>query len=94
MFAVCVTFTLKLTQFDVFMPLVKAQARNSLDLEPGCHRFDVCAKGDTIFLYELYDDADAFDAHLATTHFKEFDAIVAGMIATKSVETYTDVTIG
>ena len=36
-------------------------------------------------------DAAAFDAHLASSHFQEFDAKVAPMIASKSVTTYSEV---
>ncbi|MEM7522936.1 MAG: antibiotic biosynthesis monooxygenase [Pseudomonadota bacterium] len=38
-----------------------------------------------MFLYEVYDDAAAFDAHLASDHFKDFDAAVAPMVAAKTV---------
>jgi quinol monooxygenase YgiN len=39
----------------------------------------------SVFLYEVYDDRAAFDAHLATAHFKRFDAAVAPMVASKAV---------
>ena len=38
-----------------------------------------------MFLYEVYDDRKAFDAHLATLHFKQFDPAVAPMVASKAV---------
>jgi quinol monooxygenase YgiN len=41
----------------------------------------------SVFLYELYDDRAAFDAHLATAHFKKFDPAVAPMLAAKAVRT-------
>ncbi len=68
--------------------------RSVLKDEPGCRQFDVCTDPDRpgdVFLYELYDDADAFQAHLQTPHFKSFDAKVAGMIAQKTVRTYAKV---
>ncbi|WP_323764477.1 putative quinol monooxygenase [Marinovum sp.] len=93
MYAVTVTFTLRAGTRDAFLPLMQANARASLEQEPGCRQFDVCSNGDdVIFLYELYDDADAFQTHLQSTHFKSFDAEVAGMIADKSVATFTQVT--
>ena len=76
------------------MPLMLDNARASLRDEPGCHRFDVCHNPDqpgTVFLYEIYDDAAAFDAHLKTAHFRGFDAACAPMIAAKSVATYSKV---
>ena len=70
-----------------FMPIMRAQAQNSLVREKACHRFDICLSEEMpnrLFLYEVYDDRAAFEAHLATPHFLEFDAAVAGMIAAKS----------
>ena len=71
-----------------------ANARTSLAEEPGCHQFDVCtdpARPDEVFLYERYTDRAAFDDHLASAHFKAFDARVAPMIAAKEVRTYHEV---
>ena len=55
---------------------------------PGCRQFDVCvdpARDDRIYLYEVYDDEAAFQAHLASEHFHEFDARVADWIRGKTV---------
>ena len=41
------------------------------------------------FLYEIYDDATAFQAHLASPHFKAFDVQVAQMVAEKTVRIWT-----
>lgn len=67
-----------------------ANARCSLEVEPGCHAFDVAvdASGLGIFLYELYDDEQAFAAHLASPHFQAFDKEVAPWIARKTVRTW------
>ena len=43
--------------------------------EAGCRRFDVLVsedEPDVVWLYEVYDDAAAFDAHLETPHLKKF----------------------
>lgn len=40
-----------------------------------------------VFLYERYDDRAAFEAHLASTHFKTFDAMVAPCLEAKTVAT-------
>ncbi|HCI20551.1 MAG TPA: antibiotic biosynthesis monooxygenase, partial [Alphaproteobacteria bacterium] len=42
-----------------------------------------------VFLYEVYDDRAAFDAHLSMPHFKSFDAATAGMIRSKKVRALT-----
>lgn len=91
MFAVVVTFEIAEGAIEAFMPAMTANARTSLANEPGCHRFDVCtdpARPSEVFLYELYTDRAAFDAHLQSPHFKAFDSQVADMITAKDVRTY------
>ncbi|WFE88574.1 putative quinol monooxygenase [Roseibium porphyridii] len=94
MFAVTVLFRIKDGQMDAFMPLMIANAQTSVKDEPGCRQFDVCTDPDLpgeVFLYEIYEDAAAFQFHLATDHFKDFDARVSDMIAEKSVKTFQKV---
>ena len=95
MFAVTVTLVINPKRMAAFMPLMHANAQASLTGEAGCHRFDVCtdpARPNEVFLFELYEDAAAFDAHLASDHFKTFDTHVADMITSKDVKTYAEVT--
>lgn len=65
-------------------------AAQSLDREPGCKRFDVCFSDDgaSCFLYEVYEDEAAFDAHRKTDHYAEFGRKTEGMITDKRVERY------
>ena len=67
-----------------------ANAHASATTEPGCRQFDVCTDpqdSTRVFLYELYDDRAAFDAHLATSHFKEFDRKTGPWLVTKIAST-------
>ena len=91
MFVVAVTLTLAPGTAERFMPLLLENARASEANEPGCHRFDVAVAPDdphTVFLYELYEDAGAFDAHRTMPHYETFDAAVRPMLAAKEVRTY------
>lgn len=97
MFAVSVTFVLKPDLVPAFTAQVCHNAEMSLKVEPGCHRFDVCtdaARPNEVMLYELYDDAAAFEVHLASTHYKVFNAAVADMVRSKVVQTYAVVREG
>lgn len=97
MIAVCVTFDIKPKDMSAFLPLMHAQAKNSLEAEPECYQFDVCTQGENqnrVFLYEIYKDRAAFDAHLASDHFKTFDTAVASMIAEKTVSIFSEVARG
>ena len=89
MYLVAVTFRIHPDRAAAFLARVQQQATDSLE-EEGCRRFDVWQSPDgpgQIFLYEIYDDRAAFDVHLASAHFKAFDAEVAPWVAGKTVET-------
>lgn len=91
MYVVTVDFTIPEEHLAAFMPLMLENARVSRETEAGCRRFDVCSdpvQPERVFLYELYDDRAAFDAHLATAHFKDFDGAVKTMVAGKAVHAY------
>ncbi|WP_204114411.1 putative quinol monooxygenase [Shimia biformata] len=91
MFVVCVTFKINPGQMEAFLPLMHAQAQNSMAREPGCLRFDVCGGGDEpdeVFLCEIYTDKAAFETHLGLPHFIEFNAATEKYVATKTVRTY------
>ncbi|QUJ75995.1 antibiotic biosynthesis monooxygenase [Sulfitobacter albidus] len=94
MFAVVVSLEVKPGTMATFLPAMTENARLSLACEPGCHRFDVCtdsARPDEVFLYELYTDRAAFDAHLETAHFRAFDAKSGAWIVAKDVRTFDGV---
>jgi quinol monooxygenase YgiN len=88
MYVVSVDFVAKAEYVEVFRAEMLKNARASLADEPGCRQFDVSVVADDpahIFLYELYDDRAAFDAHRRTPHFLAFEATTAAWLASKSV---------
>jgi quinol monooxygenase YgiN len=90
MLVVTVVFEPKAEHAASFRAAMLDNARASRENEPGCRQFDVCidpASG-TIFLYELYDDRAAFDAHMRTAHFLAFDAQTREWVVRKDVRTY------
>ena len=90
MYVVIVDFAVKPEFVAAFREEMVKNARASREREPGCRQFDVCvAPGDptAIFLYEIYDDRAAFDAHLATPHFLAFNERTAPWLADKKVRT-------
>ena len=87
-FALLVEFGIKPEAIALFRPLLLENARLSLRDEPGCRQFDVLASDEDphrVVLYEIYDDAGAFDAHLASPHYKSFATSTGDMIATRSI---------
>lgn len=92
MYCVAVTFHLHEEYFAAFKKRVIRQAQDSLEKEPGCSVFDIwtdAERPNEVFLYEIYDDRAAFDAHLASEHFKTFDAEVVDWVADKKVLTWS-----
>jgi (4S)-4-hydroxy-5-phosphonooxypentane-2,3-dione isomerase len=86
-FAIVVSFTLKPSVRDEFLRLVRENAAQSVAMEPGCYRFDVMTaeESDDVLLYEIYADADAFNHHVETAHFKRFDAATSDLVIAKTV---------
>lgn len=93
MYAVCVTFDIRPDAFAAFVLRIQRQAADSLALEPGCHHFDVWTddvRTSAVYLYEFYTDRRAFEDHLASSHFKDFERETQDMIVSKHVETWTN----
>ena len=89
-YVVLVTFVIKPEFRKAFQDAVIENAAASRSREPGCSVFEVSESedGSQILLYEIYDDQAAFKKHLATDHFRHFDALVESWIADKQITTY------
>jgi len=89
-YVVTVVFRATPEHREDFRKAMIENATASRTREPGCRQFDVCEKADRseIFLYEVYDDEPAFKAHLATEHFRAFDAKVKPWVEHKHVLAY------
>lgn len=94
MYVITVDFRIKPEFVDKFVERVKIQAENSLKLENDCHQFDVMLTQDCdngVFLYEVYLDKDAFDAHLASDHFLRFTEDVGDWVTAKTISAFIPV---
>ena len=83
-----VEFRIKAAHVADFDTAIVENARASRDTEPGCRQFDVCrdrTDPQRFFLYELYDDEAAVQAHLASLHFLAMDARTRDWVEHKSV---------
>ena len=88
MLAVCVDFEIDPASLDAFLTIMQKNAADSLANEVGCHQFDITQdlqNPTKIFLYELYDDAVAFEMHKQASHYLEFNDAISGMVDKKSV---------
>ncbi len=88
MYTVIVKFEAVLNKTEEFKSLVLKQAANSLEKETECYQFDVVQDeklGNIFYLYELYTNRQAFDEHLKSAHFIEFDKLSASLVTNKEV---------
>jgi len=90
MFVVTVSIAVKPEAFPAFLLAMKRQAATTLEREPDCLQFDV-SRGDdgAIFLYEVYRNQAAFEAHCGTDYFQAFERGVRELIDDKTIATYT-----
>ena len=92
MFVVCVEFEITSPHLDEFLLAMRKNARLSLRDEEGCQQFDICQDQQnpaSIFLYEIYDDAAAFELHKAAPHYDEFNEAIDGMVLKKAARLFT-----
>ena len=91
-FVVTVQFSIHAEHYAAFMREMVANARASREREPGCVVFDVCedpAQPGQVFLYEIYQDAAAFEQHKRETHFLDFDRKVAPWVQHRAIKIYS-----
>ena len=92
MYVVTVVFEVVPGQEQAFAERVLQQARDSLNLEPGCHVFTVSRAVESatrFFLYEEYSSESAFSVHLKSEHFVRFSEAVEEMVENKAVEIFS-----
>ena len=88
MFVITVDFEIKSEFVNVFRNRVLQQAKDSLNNEEKCFTFDVCfdeKNTNKVFLYEIYQDKNAFDYHLKSDHYLSFDKDIKNWVTKKTV---------
>ena len=81
MFILFTTIEIKKEHRTAFLAAMLEDVRDTLEKEPGCLRLDVLQDLDpkepnTIHLYEVYRDREAFDAHCKTSHYEKWRTTV------------------
>lgn len=70
-------------QQDAYLAAIKENSEAAIQ-EPGCKEFNILVLGDDpnhLFLFEVYENEAAFQAHRASEHFKKYAALTANMVA-------------
>jgi D-3-phosphoglycerate dehydrogenase len=84
-------------QRDSFLSFARQHADNSRRLEPGCRQFDVTLPSDdpdAVLFYEVYDSAEAFEAHRASPHLAWFREQTSGLVASRKVREFRRIADG
>jgi len=94
MFAIAVEIVGKPEHAAELKETLLTQGANSLAKEPGCLLFEVAVDPDNparFFLYEVYTDAAAFDAHQKTEHFAAYRAKSGPMLIDRKRASWTPI---
>jgi len=81
MYVIIVPLQIKEGHKEEFVQALLEDAKASVENEPGCSRFDViqdAGEANRVWLYEVYDDETAFEAHLQTPHLKKLQETTKG----------------
>jgi len=91
MYVIAVNFEVKPDKVDEFKDLITGHAGRTLEREPGCRQFDVSqdpANAQRFFLYEVYDDEAAFQAHRNTPHMAETGKKIPDLVLKRELATF------
>jgi len=75
------------SEMPKFLEAIKENGANAVK-EPGCREFNITVLANNpnhVFLYEVYDNEAALNAHRQTEHFKKYQTATANMIADRNV---------
>jgi len=88
MHIVLVLLTVRPDSLAEFEGALLHNARESVQHDPGCIRFDVSQQYDDPtrwVLYEVYESPDAHAAHRLSPHFLAYDAVAGRAVVDKTV---------
>lgn len=80
MYVIIAAIQIKDGHKDEFIEALLDNAKGAANDEPGCLRFDVIqdsADANRLWLYEVYKDEAAFQAHSRTPHYQKMHETVA-----------------
>ena len=86
--ALIVQFNIKPDFIERFASAIRHNAVTSVNEEQGCKFFDVCRDPEdptVFFLYELYENQEAIQAHMRSGHFLEFSELTKDWVSHKTV---------
>ena len=80
-------FEIAATDFDKYLALAKENAAASIK-DPGCHEFNIAVSPKNpnhVYIFEIWENAAALDAHRATDHLKAYLSATKDMVAKRDI---------
>ena len=91
MYVITVLFSIGAEHTSAFLQAIVANARKLVAEESGCRQFDGRVSdldSNDVFLYGVCDSKAAFDAHLASAHFRQFTESTAAWVIAKVIKVF------
>lgn len=81
-------------QIENYLAALKENGAAAVKTEPGCREFNITVSQTDpshVFIFEVYDNAAALDAHRQTDHFKKYAATTKDMVAKREAHPLSSV---
>jgi quinol monooxygenase YgiN len=81
-------------QIENYLAALKENGAAAVQTEPGCREFNITVSQNDpnhVFIFEVYDNAAALDAHRQTDHFKKYAATTKAMVAKREAHPLSSV---
>ena len=81
-------------QIETYLAAIKEVGAATIKTEPGCSEFDITVSQkdpNHLFIFEVYDNAAAFDTHLKTDHYKKYAMTAKDTVAKREVHPLSSV---
>jgi autoinducer 2-degrading protein len=81
-------------KIENYLAAIKEVGAASIKSEPGCSEFDITVSQkdpNHLFIFEVYENAAAFDAHLKSDHYKKYAATAKEVVAKREVHPLSSV---
>jgi quinol monooxygenase YgiN len=85
-FVLMVELEIDPAQLEPFKAAIKENGETAVRVEPGCRGFNAVFEKDNptrVRLFEIYENAEAFKAHLETPHFKKYAETTKDMVKSR-----------
>jgi autoinducer 2-degrading protein len=81
-------------KIENYLAAIKEVGAASIKSESGCSEFDITVSQkdpNHLFIFEVYENAAAFDAHLKSDHYKKYAATAKDVVAKREVHPLSSV---